>query len=603
MKHRSAPCLLGVVALTLAPPGVVSANIKASIQPNGVIVFNQELPSGKDVVLELAAPGQDEAGGTLQIWPYDGSCAEFPTGAHQARELGLGTAGTGNDRLLTATVSPLQIQTNYCVVFNVVRGLPDDKVDALAQAVGDIAARKFDWATQCQDTAIEEKVAAFVEAELKRRLSTLQISPGATPTIDDAQVKDAATLITSLADVRSTCRKVGESSRAIDQAHHAQAAANQALGAAAGQLKSVVTAPATVFAWPPAIPEEHAPFSAVPLVDALARDAATLARVATRIEPADDASAADLRALTTLTGTALADAIRRLQERYKRAPATGRELVLFLPSRGAVLHASELSQPAAYSDFITDVRDSQDLIQTQLRQIAAQSGRNLEVAGNWKRAITALFEASRDVDAGEAELSSAEGKRDELAATLRSNMVDAVRKESVRRLLRMTTRSTAPLRTARPADTDDKASWISPTFGAMVAFPLIHDDHHTGLVDPWLVPYAGASIYFRRVDRVIDLDDLVGDTWWQRNSFSVGVWLNKPDLNGKGITGIWSTGQVPFVAFGHRMTQYLRVDAGVAFFDYTRRLPILTDKATGVALWIGTSLDADVWGVVKDKVK
>ncbi|HVV86420.1 MAG TPA: hypothetical protein VHE35_25360 [Kofleriaceae bacterium] len=590
-------------ALALGP-AAAHANVRASVQPDGAIVFDQELPSGKAVTIELPAAGTDEAGGTVEVWPYDGTCSAFPEGAHQARRLGLGTTGTGNDRLLVATLSPLQIQTRYCIVFRVVRGLPDDKVDALAQSVGDVAAMHFDWATQCAEPDIEAKVAGFVADELTRRLATLQVSPGSTRTVDAAQVGDAATLITALADVRSLCRRVLDNDDALHGAHEAQKAANQALTLAYAQLKSVVAAPAQVTAWPPAVTEAAAPFTAVPMVEALRLEAAALTRLASRIAPADDALAADLRSLTTLSGTALADAIKPLQSRYEKAPPAPRDLMLFLPGRGAYVRASSLAtEPGAYTAFLEDVGASQDLLQAQLRVLAAHAPHDAALLAGWKLAIGGVYQASRDVGAADAELTRLEGLRDDLATTLRASMVDAVKKDSVRRLLAMTTRSTASLPTARPADTDEKASWISLSAGAMVALPIIHDDGHAGVVAPWLVPYAGASIYFHRVDRVIDVGDLVGHTFWQRNSFTVGVWLDKPKLDGNAIAGIWSTGQVPFLGFGHRFTQYLRVDGGAAFFDYTRRLPIVTDKGTGVAAWLGVSLDADVWGLAKSKLQ
>src|SRR5262249_13004688 len=84
---------------------------------------------------------------------------------------------------------------------------------------------------------------------------------------------------------------------------------------------------------------------------------------------------------------------------------------------------------------------------------------------------------------------------------------------------------------AAPPQAADKASWIAPTAGVMVAAPLLVAEH--GFADPWLVPYLGASVYFTRVDRVIDVDDLVGPPhrlFWQRNSFSVGLVLSRPSL-------------------------------------------------------------------------
>jgi hypothetical protein len=104
------------------------------------------------------------------------------------------------------------------------------------------------------------------------------------------------------------------------------------------------------------------------------------------------------------------------------------------------------------------------------------------------------------------------------------------------------------------------------------------------------------------VDRVVDFSDLVGDTFWQRNSLTAGFLLSKPSLNGKDVGGPWSTSVVPVVGFGHRVTQYFRVDVGTILFTYADANPVVAGTHWGMAFWLGASLDADVWAAVSGKL-
>jgi hypothetical protein len=150
-------------------------------------------------------------------------------------------------------------------------------------------------------------------------------------------------------------------------------------------------------------------------------------------------------------------------------------------------------------------------------------------------------------------------------------------------------------------DTTTAASFVSPVAGVIAAFPII-SNHKAGFTTPWLTPYLGASIYLGAVDRVVPVGDLVGSTFWQRFSILIGVLASTPSINGKDVSGPWSLSLVPMGGFGYRLTQYVHADLGVIPFKYSNINPVITDYSWGVALWLGVSVDADLWAVVSGKL-
>jgi hypothetical protein len=135
----------------------------------------------------------------------------------------------------------------------------------------------------------------------------------------------------------------------------------------------------------------------------------------------------------------------------------------------------------------------------------------------------------------------------------------------------------------------------------LVAFPFHHEVDRTGW-EPWLIPYAGVNIYKQRVDRVVPFDELVGSWAAQRLSLTVGALLTRPKINGEQIsTPFRDSGIVPVAAIGVRLTSFTRASLGGFFFDYADDNPASAKTHHGGAVWIGLSIDADVWAAVQGK--
>ena len=142
---------------------------------------------------------------------------------------------------------------------------------------------------------------------------------------------------------------------------------------------------------------------------------------------------------------------------------------------------------------------------------------------------------------------------------------------------------------------------MSPDVGVLVAFPL-RDARMLDGWRPWLVPYAGVNIYAERIDRVVPFDQLVGSRLRQRLSLTVGALLSRPEINGATITlPFHNTGIVPVAAPGVRLTSFTRASLGGLVFQYRDANPASAQQHTAAAVWLGVSIDADVWAAVQGK--
>ena len=416
-----------------------------------------------------------------------------------------------------------------------------------------------------------------------------------------ARVRAAAELTVELARVPALCDSVLAHDDAVVATGAESRTTDDKMTMANAELRASASRRELVVAWPPAVRQEGDQWSVMPVVDALLAPPAALSELATRLRPVDESLAIAVRSLTTLTGAPLLARVAEVQALLERPPVKPRELSLFLPSEGAFVPVSGLSSPRAFASLLLALRDQPAFVLTQLSLTEVQHRANGDVTRRWRELIRRVLETNQQAVLRRTAEQAARQARTLVDQKLRTDFDLAVKHASVRRHLRETVSIQGPLVSGKAAKSDEHASWISPTTGVAVALPFVNDTGAQGFSEPWLVPYLGANIYFKRVDRVIDPDDLVGDTFRQRNSLMVGVLVTKPSLNGTPVSGVWSSGPVPVVGFGHRMTPFIRIDGGVALFEHARRLPTVTDKALSFACWIGASIDADLWALVKGK--
>jgi hypothetical protein len=584
--------------------------------------FTRELPAGVPIKIQVPIQAADPSRGKLKIYPrpFDSkACVDRgPDQAPQWREYGMAVTSSGDTRQLEATISPLQIATTYCMTVSYEHGLSSDQLTTLADLM---AGTPIDWEGSCTSLAIDrdravarrhidrapaEQVATIRDAVGKQLIGSLHklrelrapASDGAPP--DLARVTEAAATLTELLDVPARCfvlaARLGDEDRALDEQQ--RAVARQAQTAAA-----VKNLPIELRAWPVAVVlNGNAP--AVKTLVELVSQPASLSSIAAHVELADPALASELR---DLAGAAPGDApakLAALVAKLRAPPLQPIPLVLFLPSLNRSVRAGDLARSDELgAGLIGDLARARDPILRQLAALRqATTAVDRPVAERWIAALNKLAdEAEFALDARRHYNETRQAHTDAEDAN-RKALKDLIRTETMKgQLRRSEVVSEAPVTAAR--ETDDKASWIAPAVGVMVAAPYLATERR--FADPWLAPYLGASIYFARVDRVIDVDDLVGPPgrlFRQRNSLSVGLLLSTPSVRGKAVSGPWQADVVPFLGIGHRFTQYLRGDLGAILFQYNDRIPVITQLHWGIAGWAGVSLDADVWAVIGGKL-
>ncbi|HEX3474895.1 MAG TPA: hypothetical protein VHT91_07625 [Kofleriaceae bacterium] len=580
--------------------------------------FDRVLPAGVPVKILVPVPQADPSRGKLTLYPMlpgSKACADpGPDRTRQWHEYGMAVTALGDTRQLEATISPLQIATTYCITVRYEHGLSGDQLATLADLMG---ATPIDWEASCTSLVIDpdhaaprrrvdrepaQQIAVVREAVLKQLTGSLHklrelraASDGAPP--DPARVAEAAATLTELLDVPARCSalaaRLGDEDRALDEQQ--RATARQAQAAAA-----VKTLPTELRAWPIAVVlTDNAP--AVKTLLELVSQSASLPAIAAQVELADPELASDLRDLAAASGDPAR--LAAVMAKLRAPPPRPIPLVLFVPSLSRSVRVADLGRAGELGGLLVDLAKTRGPLLRQLavvRQGAIAVDR--PIAERWSAALTGLADQAEFAVAARAHYTETKQARADAEEANRKALKDLVRTETMKGQLRRSEAvSEAPVTASR--ETDDKASWIAPAVGVMVAAPYLAAERR--FADPWLTPYLGASVYFTRVDRVIDVDDLVGPSWRlfrQRNSVSVGLLLSTPSVRGKAVSGPWQADVVPFLGIGHRFTQYLRGDLGAILFQYNDRIPVITQPHWGVAGWAGVSLDADVWAVVGGKL-
>lgn len=562
-------------------------------------VLDRELPSGVAFKLHVAVPGTDPVVGSVLVWPdVKSNCAVKPDlGAKQRHEIGLTSTGTGDSRTLEAQIPPLQLGTHYCIQVTYDRRLTAEVLAAVTDAV---ANAPIDWKATCTlpDPATD------VETRLATAIT--QTAAAFNLLLDSGRTRAAAQTITQIFNVESHCKKVvGAIQDVTDRAHKQQLAANALTQVVENQLCVPATGPCShpskVSAWPAAVVKNGTDYRVFQLKDASASD---LSSIQSSLAGAPAVIVDPITELATAPAAKAAAAKAKLEKR----PSTPIPLLLYIPATDRYVDLSKLAQtdPAGIAEakqiraaVAQAVKASPTIIIPQLQLMRTYDEQNVKP---WIDALVTVNSASQaETDATKA-VNDAIAARDAAVSSVATDLKAAVQTDTVKDLLKTTASEHVDAPSAKSTGTDDKGSWISPNIGVLAAAPFLERDGNHGFSSGFLEPYGGASIYFTRVDRVIDLDDLVGPVFWQRNSVLVGALLSKPQVNGKDINGPWSTSVVPVIGVGHRFTQYIRVDLGAIPFKYADANPVIVDSHWGVAFWIGASIDADVWAAVSGKL-
>lgn len=621
MKHL----ILAVSAIVLAGSNrSVRADetaivVLAAPNSNGTSLnlLNRVLPAGVQVKVQVPVPGSDPTNGTLLVWPAlgDKQCKRLPEAdATQRHETGLAAAGQGDGRVLEATIPPLQLATRYCIRVTFDRRLSTEILNSLAEVV---AATPIAWRAACRRGDRE----AYVAGELAKQLEHQLASYGPKVTLSRDRVTQAATTIAKIFRLDAHCAQIARALAHLDElaAQHKKAAARLEATKhdqlcipklpGATSIPACTRPPTRVFAWPSAVSKAGNGHQVTALADALtSKDLSALAVV---LAGANPAVASELQALAAITASdPRASALESLKARFAVKPPAAQPLALFLPSLdhyvdlGRLYDAHPTGEPTivarqAFADLLKNLSASSTVVIEQLPRMRRDDPR---AADAWIRLLTALRDANQDAIETEWLVTQGENAVDTVVASLAKDLAQVVQTDTVKDLLRQTASDPVVQSSSKAPATDEKGSWVSPNLGVLAAVPIVESRGTRGILTGWFEPYAGASIYFTRIDRVIDLHDLVGATFWQRNSLTVGFLLSRPSVNGRDVRGPWSLGAVPVIGFGHRVTQYFRVDIGAIPFTYADVNPVILDSHRGIAFWIGGSLDADIWAAVSGKL-
>lgn len=576
---------------------------------SSVTLVDRELPAGVSVKIQVQLPGTDTVRGSLLIWPAPAGnrCEILPAlDAKQRHELALVANGTGDARVLEATLPPLQLATRYClrVVFD---QMPTALLTELGNAVGKT---QIDWPTTCKVRDREDIVTAKVTAQLRNKLARY----GTGVTVDPAAVTRAGQLIVKLFDVPEHCKEVEDAQQKVTEAETAQQNTVPPLTKANHDLCLPPTRPGsaarcphpdtTILAWPRPVGADGAPTLLVDSFDASSR------ALAPALATASPALSRELAALDAPPATDRPARVAALRKKLEAKPPGPQPLVIFLPTPGRYIDLATLYEttPAglrtdaanvAFTDLQRSLFSNAAAVLAQLRAMRDDDPKLIEA---WRARLDALAKAMLAEDVAAKDVVAAEAKIDVAGHTIETELAAQVHTEVLKPVLRATTVGIVQLSSAKAPATDEKGSWVSPNVGVLVAAPIIGRDGHSGLTTPWLSPYGGASLYYHRVDRVVDFDDLVGNTWLQRFSLTVGALLSTPSVNGKDIAGPWGAGVIPVFGVGLRFTQYLRGDLGWIAFKYANANPVVSKMDTGGAIWLGVAIDADVWAAVSGKL-
>lgn len=562
-------------------------------------ILDRELPAGASFKLHIAAPGTDPIVGSVLVWPdLSSSCAVPPASdAKQRHELGLTVTGTGDSRTLEAVVPPLQLATRYCIQVTYDRRLTTEVLAAVTDAVSNAP---IDWTATCAAADPAGGVATSLATAITNAAGAYNLK------LDSARANAAAQTITQIFNVESHCKKVvGAMQDVAGRAAKQQVAASALTQVLSDQLCIPATAacthPAKAASWPAAVVKNGTDYRVFEVKDATATELSA-------IQAALAGNPLDVVGPITQLATAPAAKVAAAKAKLEKRPPAALPLLLYIPGTD---HYVELAKLAATdlpgiaeaklirAELAQAMKTNPTVIITQLQLMRLNDDRSVKP---WIDALVAVDNASRaETDATKA-VTDATTIRDAAIGSVAADLKAAVQTDTVKDLLKTTASQHIDAPSAKSTGTDDKGSWISPNVGVLAAAPWLARGSDHGFSSGFLEPYGGASIYFTRVDRVIDLDDLVGPTFWQRNSVLVGLLLSKPQVNGKDINGPWSTSTVPVVGVGHRFTQYVRMDLGVIPFKYSDANPVIVDSHWGFALWIGASIDADLWAAVSGKL-
>lgn len=602
--------LLGLGISLAAAPAAADATPVVRIQPvlraRGESRFDRRLPAGKDFTVQIRLADlhlADNVGarGTIDIWPEAiqppgtaeiGKCAKDPpAGGDQHHQLALVLSGTGADRVLSATVPPLQIGQLFCFSLNIHPQISDAQIELVAVAAAKALAPALVAAPNCLAAATPATFeAAFTDA--------LTAVIGAPPAGQSFDVKQPAALAAGAFRLTGApvCSAVQGLIDRLDQMGQDLPVLQEY--AAKARARIAAAPPPARFTDPFVLVNANPLLAGTAVAEETNLTPAQLRQAAAQLQQRSAGGAAYrswAAALTKLAddldqpGIAAADK----KKAYADAAAAVKALHGSASLPLEIAKGDGFIPYAAYQKNPEAVPPSRVLAQlAQLDRPGVVPPKEQAKLQEVRKAVEA-FQITRENLAG-AQAAEVEniGKRNTALAALEARLQEIYKRADVRAGIEAGALGVTLADGAGSGETQNFANYVTPDLGIVLAAPTGGKNFQA-----WLMPYAGFTFYFTAVDRTVALDQLVGrngQAFRQRVSLTLGMTLNDTSLPGRTLMKPLGFGNYPLAAVGVRLTSFVRITGGTIFYRIADPNPASGDGVLRVAPFVGGSLDADV---------
>lgn len=604
----------GVLSLT-TPAFAANPTVRLVVQQplvgtTGAVTtsLDRTLPASQEFDIEVVAPGtsNDLVSATLYVWPAaEGKCSDGPPAAlrgsddgsdvRQGYRLAMTAFGLGDQRVLRATVPPLQIGQAFCFQVRPRVGLSPSLMKQVSNALASKLLAEFERRTEkssalygvdlCAPSGSRDQVIAYL-------LRGLLDSPFGD---DKGRMRAAASQI---AIPSAACQALQESDEKVASLHDKIEAETKSL--ADKTVNFTISAPVDKTIYVYDTPNKTYVALTPQFVDTVT-DKGTLDAIIAQLERLSSTWITQRGRSSEVIARLknLRDALGSATEKKARTEAsTSVKQMLAMPAPregyGVVFFDPQVAPPWLTVNQMQQVihdEPTDPQIQALLNELKSLAVVDTANGSLWSRAFKDLSDIQSlraTIDTDKAEFKTATSKAEADYTTFRDQLASAIDATEVSGTLAAVPAQLQAVGKAAEGETPDKGNYASVDFGATVAYPLTQ-----GTGELWVVPYIGLNLYFVPVDRTVALSQQVGAWFWQRFSLTIGATLTAPTLSGRTVQPS-ILGKYGVLAAGWRVTQYIRVTAGTLIYSVADANPGVAFTHVGAAPFLGGSLDADV---------
>jgi len=540
--------------------GLPIVHLVSNTPGDKALVPDAQFPSGSSFVVQFSA-SDPTLTATIEVWPtaMHPDCTTSPAeSTRQYHKFAMSASGDGAARVLSATIPPLQLDQRFCYRLTPSKGFTPVDIASWTGAISggfyaDLAANAVDKT-------------AFHDAIAKQSSATPAVVGDFTGF--EEQIRDELS--------RSPAPRDYLTKQSAADAFKAQvAAANAKLQQADQKARSDAKTANILTCDSPTIVINHKLDAVTHLAASDDNLDATVAALKARNSSSDAFWAAKLPTLKGKTGDArdkLLEGILKAASAQKHSPVA---IQLTLDEKTYV----------TLQDVLANLP-----VGTSLDTIAAQAHAIADVCHtNAATKIDAVVAADKDI----ADLAKAGIDLDNANATAKTALDAALLLAVTDAAPKLRISTSLAYRSNGDWATAPVGTFVSPDLGVAFAAPLAG-----GARTPWLMPFFGVNFYFGLVDRDVPIKELVGNTCRQLWSFSLGVSLTAPGIDGRTVDAIMF-GAYPMAAIGRRLSEHVRVSAGTFFYLLHREDPTNASRIFGVAPFVGLSIDTDVYHYIQ----